>query len=79
MRAEATDGRTAEIPVQHRKNAHGALTFKIEVVGTYYFSLLMTNRFGSWEYEIGNPDHALMLGKSVVDRRLDGSERVPGT
>jgi hypothetical protein len=31
-------------------------------------------RFGSWKYEIGNQDHALMQGKEVVDRWLDGSE-----
>ena len=31
-------------------------------------------RFGSWKYEIGNQDHALMQGKELVDRWLDGSE-----
>jgi len=31
-------------------------------------------RFGSWKYEIGNQDHALMQGKEVVDRWLDGAE-----
>jgi protoporphyrinogen oxidase len=31
-------------------------------------------RFGSWKYEIGNQDHALMQGKELVDRWLDGTE-----
>lgn len=31
-------------------------------------------RFGSWKYEIGNQDHALMQGKELVDRWLDGSQ-----
>lgn len=30
-------------------------------------------RFGSWKYEIGNQDHALMQGVELVDRWLDGS------
>ena len=31
-------------------------------------------RFGSWKYEIGNQDHALMQGVELVDRWLDGKE-----
>ena len=30
-------------------------------------------RFGSWKYEIGNQDHALMQGVELVDRWLDGT------
>lgn len=62
------------MPVPHRKKAHGALTFTIEVVGTYYFSLLMTNPARPVQVPGSATDHVLMQGKEVVDRWLDGSE-----
>lgn len=31
-------------------------------------------RFGAWKYEIGNSDHAIMMGKEIVDRLLTGAE-----
>lgn len=65
-------GHAYPIPSVDRDEALGVIQSYLESREIY-----SRGRFGSWKYEIGNQDHALMQGKEVVDRWLDGSaERV---
>jgi protoporphyrinogen oxidase len=62
-------GHAYPIPSVDRDEALGVIQSYLESKEIY-----SRGRFGSWKYEIGNQDHALMQGKEVVDRWLDGTE-----
>jgi protoporphyrinogen oxidase len=62
-------GHAYPIPSVDRNDALAVIQSYLESKEIY-----SRGRFGSWKYEIGNQDHALMQGKEIVDRWLDGTE-----
>jgi protoporphyrinogen oxidase len=55
-------------PTLHRNAALQCIRPWLESRGIY-----SRGRFGTWQYELGNTDHAVMQGKEVADRLVRGS------
>jgi len=60
------------IPTLFRDESLKAIQIFLEKNGIY-----SRGRFGAWKYEIGNMDHAVMMGIEIVERLFFGNkERV---
>ena len=48
----------------------------LDTIQTYleHNSIFSRGRFGTWKYEIGNMDHAVMMGTEIIERLLKGKK-----